>query len=188
MNIFNLFKNHLSTLLLLLVIGLQLILLNALSVRESPQAFSRVYDQLTNIQQQLDHLNMQQPYINTPEGVSINVTKHEVEQAVAQAVRDMLPGMLTGKLDVPSPINRPADYVETPLTPQQEQNRFESQQAVNQVVDNAILMGHWTKQDTQSLLPHMGNLSTAQRNELIKKFTDAISHNRMQLDAPPPPL
>lgn len=188
MKILTFFKNNVSVLISLLVIGLQLMILNQLPSHTSQQDLSKLEARLAGMQQDLDTLVSQQTYITTPNGVTVNISKNDIEQAVAMAVKEALPGALVDKSNKSAQVSHQEPYIEAPLSALQEQARFESQQAINQVIDNAILMGHWTKQDTQDLLPHLGNLSTSQRSALIKKFTDAISNNQMQLDVPPPPL
>ncbi|MBI3187543.1 MAG: hypothetical protein HYZ31_06755 [Gammaproteobacteria bacterium] len=188
MKILTFLKNNITVLILLLIIGLQLMILNQFSSHTSQQDLSKLEARFAGMQQDLNTLVSQQTYITTPSGVTVNISKNDIEQAVALAVKEALPGALVDNRNKSAQVSHQQSYIEAPLSALQEQTRFESQQAINQVIDKAVLMGRWTKQDTQDLLPHLGNLSTSQRSELIKRFTDAISNNQMQLDVPPPPL
>ena len=123
--------------------------------------------------------------ITTTGGLEINISKQDIERAVSDAVQAVMEKQpLNGKASHSSDY-----YQEEPvLSVDAEQTRMTSEREAYTVMDNAVTAGHWTQQDTDALLPHLGNLSQAQRNKLIKEFLEAVNNNSIQLDAPPPPF
>ena len=129
-----------------------------------------------------DLKNKQQRNITTTRGVEINVSKQDIAAAIADAVQN---GLAT-QSSVAKSYNYSAE--EPVLSLQGEQTRMASGHEAHGVMDDAIIIGRWTQQDTDALLPYLANLSQEQRNELINKFTEALSNNSIQLNSPPPPL
>lgn len=107
--------------------------------------------------------------------------ERSIEEALANVIKKQKP-------DTQQTNSHTDDHSSVP-TPVIDQNiQIASAQQVQTVMNNAALTGYWTEQDTESLLPHLGNLSQQQRNNLISQFMDAVENKGMHLNSPPPPL
>ncbi|HEX4911214.1 MAG TPA: hypothetical protein VFV64_10690 [Permianibacter sp.] len=54
------------------------------------------------------------------------------------------------------------------------------------VLSGALASGRWTLHDTEALIPHLSQLSTAQRVQLLERFHAAVNRQELELEDIPP--
>ena len=66
--------------------------------------------------------------------------------------------------------------------------REQAQQFANSetVLSNALASGRWTLRDTEALIPHLSQLSTRQRVQLLERFHAAVNRQELELEDIPP--
>jgi hypothetical protein len=73
-----------------------------------------------------------------------------------------------------------------PLSEEELKGREQAAAASGSLIHGAIAAGVWTRGDTQSLLPHIGRMSSEQRIALMEEFYGAINRQELQLEDIPP--
>jgi hypothetical protein len=105
-------------------------------------------------------------------------TPAEMEQALRAVVRSELAAR-GGNV---------AQHREAYVAPTEEARELQirAAEASADIIRQALSNGVWTSQDTQALLPHIGQVSDQQRLALVEQFYAAINRQELELDDFPP--
>lgn len=111
-----------------------------------------------------------------------STSQQPLQQLLREVIRAELQQRSSGKTAAVAPATPDAPAM-TAAAKREQELQFANSEAV---LGNALASGRWTIRDTEALIPHLSQLSTRQRVQLLERFHAAVNRQELELEDIPP--
>ncbi|MFZ5842023.1 MAG: hypothetical protein ACOY3E_03905 [Pseudomonadota bacterium] len=118
----------------------------------------------------------------TATATTTSATPQPLQQLLREIIRAELQQRPSDNAAAGAPVVANARAM-TAAAEREQAQQFASSEAV---LSNALASGRWTVRDTEALIPHLSQLSTRQRVQLLERFHAAVNRQELELEDIPP--